>query len=668
MQRFPRPLILALLASLPLISTGAARRTANATTVSARQILAIADAIAQADLPALNAKSADKGSVGWNRAVMCLGYAELSHRSAHGPEYVRALQSLAAAHEWAPILQPKHPFHPDDFCFCQTLLELCASDRNPAHLAPTKERLDALAEHLLTPTVKPALTFGWCDTLFMAPPALARMSDVTRDRRYLDAMDAEFWRCTAALYDRDEHLFYRDARFVNKPDAHGHKVFWSRGNGWVLGGIALVLDRMPTDYPSRPKYEALLREMSAKLATLQQPDGTWATNLLDPHAFAGAETSGTSLMTYAMAWGIHHNVLDRETFLPLVSKAWAGLLAARRADGLPGYAQSENFEPGYVKADGTQPYAVGGYLLAACELQALAPLTLPQVTLIPPAPAPSTRPAATAATRPAPPVPQPAAGALCFARYVPERMDDIAWENDRIAHRIYGPALQHNPKEHSSSGIDVWVKSVRYPVINEWYQSRKYHLNRGTGLDFYEVGLSRGDGGLGIWDGGKLFCSADWVDHKILDLGPNQCGFTISYAPWEANGRKVWERRTMTLRAGSNLTRIESSLDSDAPGDLTVAIGLAKRDGEGGKLLEDKSAGVMSYWQPPERDGTIGVGVLVDPAMFVGFEQDALNYLLLIRVTPGKPFVYYSGACWDKGLDFHSAEEWETYLRKFKKE
>ena len=106
-------------------------------------------------------------------------------------------------------------------------------------------------------------------------------------------------------------------------------------------------------------------------------------------------------------------------------------------------------------------------------------------------------------------------------------MDDIAWENDRIAFRIYGPALQHNPKEHSGSGIDVWVKSVRKLVVNDWYHSKDYHHDHGTGLDMYEVGLSRGAGGLGVWDAGKLWNSKDWVTYKMLDKGLDECGFEL---------------------------------------------------------------------------------------------------------------------------------------------
>jgi len=124
----------------------------------------------------------------------------------------------------------------------------------------------------------------------------------------------------------------------------------------------------------------------------------------------------------------------------------------------------------------------------------------------------------------------------------------------------------------------------------------------------------------------------------------------------------------MTLKAGSNLDRIESTLDSDQPGDLIVGIGLAKRTGEGGHLVQNRERGLMSYWQPPEKNGTIGVGVRVDPAMVVGFAEDALNYLVLLKVTPGKPFVYYAGACWSKGPDFKTAAEWENYLQEFQRE
>jgi rhamnogalacturonyl hydrolase YesR len=656
---------------IAMLASGASHAIA-ASTMTREHIISEADKVAEAQLKALG----EKANIDWTWGVMEAGYAEFSHVSPKGAEYSKALTALADKAKWTPLLHPKTPFHADDFCIGQTFEDLYVGNPEAAKLAPLKSRLDALAEeleippgsrsYLPPPTTKPAvprLTFYWCDALFMAPPVLCRMSAITGDKKFIDAMDKEYWRTTALLYDSEEHLFFRDRNFLTKTDANGKKIFWSRGNGWVLAGLARVLEHMPKDYSSRPKYEAMFKEIAAKVITLQRPDGTWSPSLLDPALFDQPETSGTALFTYGLAWGINHNLLDAATYQPVVAKAWAALLSHRRDDGLPGYSQSADSQPNKVSADGTQVYTTGGYLLAASQLQKLAPLIL-TVDLPPVVKPAEAAVAAPPATQPA----QPAPDAKCFARHVPERMDDIAWENDRIAHRIYGPALQHNPREHSGSGIDVWVKSVRYPVINDWYKRNNYHVNHGTGLDFYEVGLSRGDGGLGIWDGKKLFNSKDWVDEKILDLGPDQCGFTIRYDPWDANGRKVWEHRTMTLKAGSNLSRIESTIDSDKPGEIIVGIGLAKRDGKGGKLFDDKELGVMSYWQPPEKDGTIGVGVKVDPAMIAGFDEDKLNYLVLVKATAGKPLVYYAGACWDKGLDFHSAEKWEKYLKEFKRE
>lgn len=267
--------------------------------------------------------------------------------------------------------------------------------------------------------------------------------------------------------------------------------------------------------------------------------------------------------------------------------------------------------------------------------------------------------------------PTPAPDAKAFVRYVPERMDDIAWENDRIAFRVYGPALAVHPGDGPESGQDVWVKSTRRMVINDWYRRGDYHRDHGEGLDCYEVGQTRGCGGIGVWDGGRLYHSLDWVDYKILQNGPEVASFQMRFAPWVANasGRKVWEKRITTLKAGSNLNRIETTLDSDQPGDLIVAIGIAKRKGPGSKLVEDKAKEILSYWEPSTpKNGTIGLGVLVDPAQVTGFAEDPLNNLVLIKVTPGKPFVYYAGACWTKGLDFHSQPEWQRYLETYKRD
>ena len=262
------------------------------------------------------------------------------------------------------------------------------------------------------------------------------------------------------------------------------------------------------------------------------------------------------------------------------------------------------------------------------------------------------------------PVPVGTSVPIAQAKYIPQRKDDIAWENDRIVHRIYGPALEKS--EPTGSGIDVWVKSVRYPVIDKWYQNGQYHEDTGEGLDFYSVRKSRGCGGLGIWDGKTLSVSGHWQSYEIRETGGGRAVFVVSYAPWKLpDGHEVSETRTFTVTNGSNLTLCESTLRSDEP-ELVVGIGIAKR--KDGELYQNKESGVMAYWQSENpKNGYIGLGVIAPPQQIVGFAEDELNNLVLVKAKPGIPFAYRTGACWSKGSDFHSFEEWKNYLQQEEK-
>lgn len=251
--------------------------------------------------------------------------------------------------------------------------------------------------------------------------------------------------------------------------------------------------------------------------------------------------------------------------------------------------------------------------------------------------------------------------------YAPDRYDDILWENDRTAHRIYGPALQaYEPP--STSGIDAWGKLVRWPFMERQLKTGKQHDFHGEGLDFYDVNTFRGAGGLGVWQDNKLWVSRNWKSYEILKTGDDVASFKVSYAPWPVDvDRKVWETRTFTLPLGSNFTRMVSTISSDKPGPLVIGIGISKRkathQGAGGALTKDLARGRVSYWEPTDPvKGTMGVALMVDPKALVEVRQDADNYLVLIKVEPGKPFVYYMGAAWDKGLDFHDRAGWEAYV------
>lgn len=252
------------------------------------------------------------------------------------------------------------------------------------------------------------------------------------------------------------------------------------------------------------------------------------------------------------------------------------------------------------------------------------------------------------------------------ARFAPDRSDDLLWENDRTAHRIYGPALQAI-EPPSGSGIDAWVKKVRWPFMDRQLKTITYHNDQGEGMDYYNVKQSRGVGGLGVWYENKLWTSRNFKTYEILKTGGDVASFKVDYAAWPVDVvRKVWETRTFTLPLGTNFTRVVSTIHSDTSEPLIIGIGLGKNGtviGNGRRVL-DLPNGRMSYWEPTDPDhGQMGTAIMVDPASVVEYKSDADNNLILIRVTPGKPFVYYFGAGWDRGLDFKSQADWEAYVK-----
>jgi hypothetical protein len=267
------------------------------------------------------------------------------------------------------------------------------------------------------------------------------------------------------------------------------------------------------------------------------------------------------------------------------------------------------------------------------------------------------------ALRPATPAERHARAAVVHADY---RFDDILWENDRTAHRIYGRALE-TAEPPSSSGIDAWGKRVRWPYMDRQLRTGDQHEDHGEGLDFYNVGTGRGAGGLGIWYDNKLWVSRNYRTYRIASPGPRIADFSVDYAPWPVDVvRQVRETRRFTLPAGTNFTRLVSRLDSTRPGALVVGIGISKRatsTTQLGTIVKDAKRARMAWWGPTEPGkGAMAVAVMVDPAAFAGFAEDSDNYLILVRAVPGRSFVYYSGAAWSGGVDFPTRESWQAYV------
>ena len=308
----------------------------------------------------------------WTYAALYDGFLAASITTGD-PRFHDAMVHMSEGFGWK-LINDRFP-HADDMALGKTYMELYLDKRDPVRMTHTKEVLDQL---LARPDDPAKLLWWWCDALYMAPPVLAKMAVATGDRRYLDYMDKEWWETSASLYDPVEHLYFRDSRYFTQKQKNGQKIFWSRGNGWVMGSFVKVLSVMPSDYPSRPKYIEQFRQMADRLAAIQSKDGLWRSGLLDPESYDLPEVSGSAFFTYAMAWGINQGILDRAKFLPVVTRAWAGLISHIYADGRLGSIQPIDGQPGVFKPSASYVYGVGSFLLAASEVDILAKSLGPQ--------------------------------------------------------------------------------------------------------------------------------------------------------------------------------------------------------------------------------------------------------------------------------------------------
>jgi unsaturated rhamnogalacturonyl hydrolase len=303
----------------------------------------------------------------WTFAALYSGFMAISE-STHNPKYRDAMLAMSKGLNW----QLADEYHDaNDQAVGRTYLELYLHDHHPEMLAGVRAEMDRLRRG---PNEPPKVQFPWwwCDALFMAPPSWARMYKATGDVAYLDYMSREWWATSGRLYDRREHLYFRDASYLDQKQANGRKLFWSRGNGWVMAGLAGVLESMPDDYPDRPAFVEQLQQMSAAIKAIQGSDGLWRTGLLDADSYVLPENSGSAFFTYALAWGINHKILDSAVYTPVVAKAWQGLLSHIYSDGRLGCIQSVSDAPGKFKPTSSYVYGVGAFLLAGSEVEALA--------------------------------------------------------------------------------------------------------------------------------------------------------------------------------------------------------------------------------------------------------------------------------------------------------
>lgn len=295
-----------------------------------------------------------------------------AYETTKSEEIWNAMVEMGEKNKWGP---GKRFDHADDIVINQTYLDMYRITKDKKMLQPTIDVVARIKTEKGREVEKHGIIWWWCDALFMAPPTLAKLAAITGDKSYLELNDKFFQETYDRLYNREERLYARDASFLisekgeGKREANGKKIFWSRGNGWVVGGLVRLLKELPKNNPKREFYLTQYKDMMDRVVELQQPDGLWRSSLLDPASYPGGEASGSGFYTYAMAWGINNKVLDKKKFLPVVKKAWTGLDALVHADGKVGWTQPIGADPRRnFNADSWEVYGAGAYLLAGSEL------------------------------------------------------------------------------------------------------------------------------------------------------------------------------------------------------------------------------------------------------------------------------------------------------------
>lgn len=672
----------------------------------------------------------------WTQAALWTGI--MAHAHTTGNEtYYNVLVDMAKANEYK--LGPRKGFS-DDHAVGQAYLWLYMRDELPHQIADTQQTMnDFISRPHDEPLVWKNKIYlrepAWCDALYMSPPTLAMLYAATGEKRYIDAMDMLWWRTTDYLFDKESNLYWRDQNYFDRKEKNGEKVFWARGNGWVFAGLCHVLQHMPTDYPSRPRYVALFKKMAAKLKSIQQPDGSWHAALLDPKAYDAPESSGTAFFVYGMAWGINNGILKPSEYMPTCTKGWKRLVTNVHPNGKLGFVQAIGKDPQAVTMDETDVYGVGGFLLAGHELHKMTLLKgshqhhftitnpssqlrrnqvisiawnhvrkhatdasdsqvevldrisgyflptqrfgdklLVQVSLMPN----ETRKFTLCVIKNGQVAHFPS---RLHARFVPERMDDFAWENDRMAFRMYGPALA---AEDGRGGIDVWTKRVRYPVVDKWYKAGpgSYHKDHGEGMDVYKVGQTLGCGGLGYLNKKRqLIPSPVFATHQVITKGPLRLQFTLTYPPVQVDDAKIIETRTVTMDAGEHFFHITSSFKTE--GDTTgirPVTGLYVHSKKSLKQTKSEVAQsilqtnhAIAAWEvlgkadgtPAEQYGFIGTSIICPQAGLTDriiWEEN--HPLIQLSKDLSDPVSWYAGTAWNE-VDTPRKTDFEHRVMRF---
>lgn len=635
-------------------------------------------------------------------------------------------------------------------CF-QTYLDMYEMNPNDYKVARAKEVMSR--ECMMTATD----FWWWADALYMVMPVMTKMYKMTGDEMYLDKLYANFLFADSLMFDQEDHLYFRDGKYIypKHKSYSGKKDFWARGDGWVLAGLAKVLTDMPYNYKHRAFFEQRYRQLAEAVSKCQQKEGYWTRSMLDPEHADGPETSGTAFFTYGLYWGLNNGYLDRATYLPVAERGWKYLsTVALQKDFTVGYVQpigEKAIRGQQLTGKNTANFGTGAFLLAACEKvrfdeNSVRPTDNKSFTITISNPTTDLRnevvelDAKTVFQRlgisggrqfivyNSLKQEQPyqltydgkilvevslrgqKSGKLtivkgtpsvyknvAYGRMYPERVDDIAWENDFGAYRCYGPALQKRGEK--AYGYDIWVKNTpelvcedRYhteevmherqnpyrktnkAVVDSIEHSMSYHLDHGRGLDAYSVGPTLGIGTPALMSGDKINFPYCYDKYEILDNGPLRFTVHLIYKPTVIKGDTIIEHRLISLDKGSNFNRSTVWYEGLIhPMTLASGIVIHTADTESCVLGGNFVAYADPSDRPKDHNFQTFLGVLFPEGNVSTIRQDLpqpegdhTGHLLcrLANYNGNQKYTYYFGTAWSK-YDCRSLAGWQVRMASF---
>jgi rhamnogalacturonyl hydrolase YesR len=425
---------------------------------------------------------------------------------------------------------------------------------------------------------------------------------------------------------------------------------WSRGNGLGAFALAFLVRDLPNSHPKKKEVNELAKNFFTTILKFQNQEGLWNQEITEHTSFV--ETSGSGLMLFGLGICIEKGIIDK-SYLPRYIKGLSGYTSYITPEGsisnvtigclCPGKGTKKDYIKHAWKLNDI--HAFGPVVLAFTQAAKLGIKEIPiaknmgcYVTDF----GKSMKPQA-------------------FVRYMPEANGNILWENDRIGFRVYGSPV----KDRVSSGIDVWTKSVDYPITNKWYdlnnQGQEYHIDRGEGCDFFHVGFTRGNGGTAIWNNNKPYVSQPYATHKILKNTEEEIAFELNFEPWGTDDFKVSEKKVISMKMGDNFFKVISTFQTDSKKSLTVGIGInyAKNP----EIITDAKKGSLTIWESYlPQNGELGTSIIVKPSDFKEFAEYEKEKYLLVNVKSGKPIKYYVGAGWSKATQFKTKQDWLDYV------